>query len=212
MQKLLANYLFKYKNCSLPQIGTLHIKTQPAVSVLGVQKIHAPVSLISFTKDITDSKNVTEYIAVNKNINFDEAAYQLKNITNEILNLKQGEEFSIICVGVFTKSQNDKLLFNENKQAEIFTVPVYAERVIHPEDSHAILVGDRETDKNSMAEFFTDTVPVKKNKWWLWAAAILTFSIILIFIYIKNDNHNRLFGTAHKYELKEATDQYKKNP
>ena len=209
MQKLLANYLFQYKNCVLPQIGTLHIKSDPAVSVLGIQKINAPVNLISFTNDITDSKNLTEYIAVNKNISFDEAEYQLKNISNEILNLKQEEEFLIDGVGFFTKSQNDKLLFKENKEAEIFAIPVYAERVIHPDDSHAILVGDKETDRNSMTEFFTDTAPTKKNKWWLWAAAIFVLSVVLIFIYLNNEYHNSYFGISHKNELNEATNQYK---
>jgi hypothetical protein len=212
MQKLIANYLFQYKNCALPQIGTLHIKSEPAVSVLGIQKINAPINFISFTNDITDSKNLTEYIAVNKNISFDEAAYQLNNISSEILNLKQAEEFSITSVGFFTKSQNDKLLFNENKEAEIFAVPVFAERVIHPDDSHKILVGDRETDRNSMTEFFTDTIPVKKNKWWLWAAAIFVLSVVLIFIYSNNDNHNRFFGVSNKYEVSQPTVQYKNIP
>ncbi len=209
MQKLLANYLFQYKNCALPQVGTLYIKNEPAVSVLGVQKIHAPVSVISFTSDITDSKNLTEYIAVNKTISFDEAEYQLKNISNEILNLKQAEEFLIDRVGFFSKSQNDKLLFKENIKPEIFAVPVYAERVIHPDDSHAILVGDKETDRNSMTEFFTDTVPAKKNNWWLWAAVIFVLSVVLILIYLNIENHNSYFGISHKYELNEATNQYK---
>ncbi len=212
MHKLIANYLFQYKNCALPQIGTLHIKTQPAVSVLGVQKIHSPVSFISFTNDITDSKNLAEYIAVNKSISFDEADYQLNNISNQILNLKQAAEFSIKGVGVFTKSQSDKLLFNEIKEAEIFTVPVYAERVIHPDDSHAILVGDRETDKNSMTDFFTDSAPAKKNKWWLWAVALFVFSIVLIFLYLNNEHQNSFFGVSHKYEMNEASNQYKNVP
>ena len=209
MQKLLANYLFLYKNCALPQIGTLNIKSEPAVLVLGVQKINAPVSFISFTTEINDPKSLTEYIAVNKSINFDEAAYQLNNISNEILNLKQVEEFSITGVGVFTKSQNNKLLFSENKVADIFTTPVYAERVIHPAYSHSILVGDKETDRNTMTEYYTDTVPLTKNKWWLWAAAIFIVSVVLIFIYLNNENHNSYFGVSHKYEMNEATNQYK---
>ena len=212
MQKLIANYLFQYRNCALPQIGTLHIKLDPAVSVLGTQQIHAPVNHISFTNDITESKNLIEYIAVNKNISFDEADYQLKNISNEILNLKQGEDFSVTGVGVFKKSPNDQLVFIENTENEFFTPSVYAERVIHPDDSHAILVGDKETDRNTMTEFFTDTIPVKKNKWWLWAVGLFVFSIILIFMYLNNENNNSFFGVSHKYELNEATPQYKNIP
>lgn len=212
MQKLVANYLFQYGNCALPQIGTLHIKSEPAISIFGVQKIDAPFNHILFSKDITDSKNLTEYIAVNKNISFEEAAYQLKNISSEILSLKEAAEFSIPGVGVFTKLQNDQLSFKEIKEGYFFTLPVYAERVIHPEDSHSILVGDKETDRNTMTELLTETVPIKKNKWWLWAAAIFVLSFVLIFIYLSNENQNRSFGISHKYELNETSPQYKNIP
>ncbi len=212
MQKLIANYLFQYKNCALPQIGTLHIKSESAALEMGVQKIHAPESRIIFTNDITDSKNLTEYIAVNKNINIDEAAYQLKNISNEILNLKEGEEFLIANVGLFAKSQNDKLLFKEVKEEEFFRPSVYAERVIHPDDSHAILVGDKETDRNSMTDFFTDSAAVEKDKWWIWAVVIFVLSAVMIFIYLNNDNSNSFFGVSNKYEVSQPTVQYKNIP
>ena len=212
MQKLIANYLFQYGNCALPQIGTLHIKSEPAISIFGAQKIDAPVNCILFSKDITDSKNLSEYIAVNKNISFEEAAYQLKNISSEILNLKEAAYFSIPGVGVFTKSHDDKLSFEEIKVGDFFTQPVYAERVIHPDDSHPILVGDKESDRNSMTELLTETVPIKKSKWWLWAAAIFVLSFVLIFIYLSNENQNRSFGISHKYELNETSPQYKNIP
>ena len=212
MQKLLANYLFQYKNCALPQIGTLHIKSEPATLEMGVQKIYAPINKIVFTNDITDSKNLTEYIAVDKNISFDEAAYQLNKISNEILNLKEGQEFLIANVGVFKKPQNDRLLFKEVIEEEFFTPSIYAERVIHPDDSHAILVGDKETDRNTMTEFFSETTTIKKNKWWLWAGVFFVLSIFIFFIYYNNENHNNLFGVAHKYQINEATKQYKNIP
>ncbi len=212
MQKLLANYLFQYKNCALPQIGTLHIKTESAALEMGVQKIHAPINKIIFSNEITNSKNVTEYIAASKNISFDEAAYQLKNISSEILNLKEGQEFLLDNVGVFTKSQNNKLLFEEVKEIEIFTPSVYAERVIHPDDSHSILVGDKETDRNSMTEFFTDSVAIEKDKWWIWALVIFVASAVMILIYLNGDNKNSSFGISHKYEISKPTNQYNNIP
>ena len=212
MQKLLANYLFQYKNCPLPDIGTLHIKLASAIAVLGVQKINAPVSIMSFTNDISDSNAITEYIAINKNVSFNEAAYQLNNICKEIANLKEGEEFLIDAVGSFAKSKNDKIFFTASKELEIFTPAVYAERVIHPDDSHAILVGDKETDRNSMTEFYTDSVTVNKSKWWLFAAIFFIVSIVMIVIYHNSEQYNSFFGVAHKYELKEAVKQYKNIP
>lgn len=212
MQKLLANYLFQYKICALPNIGTLHIKTESAISILGEQKIYAPVNKISFSSDIANSESLTDYIATNKNISFEEAAYHLKNISNEILHLNESEEFLIDNVGAFTKSQNDNVVFSEIREATHFSPSVNAERVIHPNDSHSILVGDKETDRNSMTEFFTDTVIVKKDKWRLWAAALFVLSIIVIFIYCNNNTHNNFFGVAHKYEVKESNILYKNIP
>ena len=212
MQQLIANYLFQYKNCPLPQIGTLHILSASATSEIGTQKIIPPLHTISFSKVITDGKNLTEFIAANKKISIDEAAYQLKNISEEITNLKEVQEFALAGVGVFLRSQNDNLIFNQVQTDVPFAQPVYAERVIHPDDSHAILVGDKETDRNTMTEFFTETEPVKKNKWWIWAAAFFVLSIVLIFVYLNNENQNKSFGISHKYELNEASKQYKNIP
>ena len=212
MQQLIANYLFQYKNCPLPQIGTLHILSASATSEIGTQKIIPPSHTISFSKDITDSTNLTEFIAANKNISIDEAAYQLKNITDEIINLQDGEDFSLIGVGVFVRFQNSNLTFNQLQTNDFFALPVYAERVIHPDDSHAILVGDKETDRNTMTEFFTETESVKKDKWWLWAAALFVISAILILYYLNNKNQNQSFGISYKYQLNEASKQYKNIP
>ena len=212
MQQLIANYLFQYKNCPLPQIGTLHIQSASATSEIGTQKIIPPSHSISFSKDITDYTNLIEFIAANKNISANEAAYQLKNISEEIKNLKEGQEFAFAGVGVFLRSQNENLIFNQVQTDVSFAQPVYAERVIHPDDSHAILVGDKETDRNTMTEFFTETEPVKKDKWWLWAAALFVISAILILCYLNNKNQNKSFGISHKYELNEASKEYKNIP
>ena len=63
-----------------------------------------------------------------------------------------------------------------------------------------------------MTELLTETVPIKKNKWWIWAAAFFVLSIVLIFIYLNNENQNKSFGISHKYELNEASNQYKNIP
>lgn len=212
MQKLIADHLFQYKNCVLPQIGILKIKTTSATSVLGEQKITAPVSTIFFTEEITDSSNITAYIAANKNISFEEAAYQLKKICTEISSLDADKKFLIQGVGDFYKNHNDKIVFQTIDLPGQYNPSVYAERVIHPNDSHAILVGDTETDRNTMTEYFTEDEPVRKSKWWVWAAALFAVAIALIIIYENDYNSNSFFGISHKYEVAPATETYKKIP
>ena len=212
MQQLLANYLFQYKTCPVPALGTLRIESVSAASEIGSQIINPPINNISFSQDISDIKNLTEYIAANKNISVEEAAYQLKNNSQEITNLGENQEFLIAGVGMFSKNINGNLIFTPVETNAVYSLPVYAERVIHPDDSHAILVGDKETDRNTMTEFFTETEPVKKNKWWMWAAVIFIISIILTIIYFNNENRNSFFGVSHKYEMKETSNQYKSIP
>ena len=212
MQKLLANYLFQHQICVLPQIGTLQLKVDPAFVVLGTQKIHAPNKYILFTKDTVDSKNITEYIAVNKKISFEEAAYQLQNFSAEILKIAEVEKFTIVSVGDFYRSQNGQLSFKEEKLPEYFAAAIYAERVIHPDDSHSILVGDTETDRNKMTAYYTETEPLKKSKWWILATLLFILSIVLLFVYFNEENGNHFFGVSHKYEVKPATEQYKNIP
>ena len=212
MQKLIADYLFQYKTCALPQIGTLNIKTTAATSVLGEQKITAPVSTIFFIDEITDSRNITSFIAANKSVSVEEAAYQLKKISAEITALNEGEKFSIAGVGDFYKNNTDKITFQPAALPSYFTPSVYAERVIHPNDSHAILVGDTETDRNTMTEFFTEDEPVRKSKWWVWAAVLFATAIALIIIYQNDDNRNSFFGISHKYDVAPATETYRKIP
>ena len=212
MQKLIADYLFKYKKCALPQIGTLKIKKTPAESVLGEQKITAPASTIYFTDEITDSRNLTEFVAANKNVSVDEAAYQLKNICNEISSLSDNDKFLLLGVGEFYKAGNGKINFHALNLPAYFSQPVYAERVIHPDDSHAILVGDTQTDRNTMTEYYTEDEHIKKSKWWVWAAVLFAIALVLIVVYANDKNGNSFFGIQHKYDVAPATTTYKKLP
>ena len=212
MQKLIADYLFQYKNSALPQIGTLKIKRGTASSVLGEQKITAPVSTIYFTDEVSDSRNFTAFIAANKSVSIEEAGYQLKKICTEISTINNNEKFSITDIGEFYKNSNGKINFSPVNLPSYFTPSVYAERVIHPNDSHAILVGDTETDSNTMTEFFTEEEPVRKNKWWLWAAALFALTIALVVIYENDKNKNSFFGIAHQYKVSSPTETYRKFP
>ncbi len=209
MQKLIADYLFEYKQCALPQIGTLKIKRDAATSIIGEQTINAPVLTIYFTDEITDSRNITEYIAANKNISIDEAVYQLKNICKEISSLSNQNKFDIAGVGEFYKTGNGKVSFSSVELPAYFSPSVYAERVIHPDDSHAILVGDTETDRNTMTEYYTEDERVKKSKWWVWALILFVIAAALIVFYLNDKSNNSFFGIQHKYEVAPATETYK---
>lgn len=212
MQELLANYLFQYKQAVLPQIGTLHLRTESATSIFGEQKIAAPVSYIVLLDEMGDSVSFIEYIAANKHISIDEAAYQLNKFSEEITSLHTNNSFEIERLGKFSKDENEKIIFEGFKPPAYFLPSVHAERVIHPNESHTMLVGDTETSTAAMVDFYTEEAPVKKSKWWVWALVLFAVAIAGIAFYLNRDGSNPYFGNSNKEELKAADSTYKMLP
>jgi hypothetical protein len=77
-----------------------------------------------------------------------------------------------------------------------FLQPVKAERVIHPEAEHQILVGDKETTNTLMTEYFSEEVHVKKNRWWIWAIILCLVALIIILLYLNNAGLLSMAGNA----------------
>ncbi|MCY7291093.1 MAG: hypothetical protein LH615_02825, partial [Ferruginibacter sp.] len=75
-----------------------------------------------------------------------------------------------------------------------------------------ILVGDTQTDRKTMTEYYTEEEPLQKSKWWVWAAVLFVIAIASIVVYANDKNRNSLFGIQHKYDLAPPTETYKKLP
>ncbi|MEO6636960.1 MAG: hypothetical protein ABIN25_01715, partial [Ginsengibacter sp.] len=70
---------------------------------------------------------------------------------------------------------------------------VTAERVIHKDEEHAVLVGDTQTTSAAMNEYYkAETVFEKKLPWKIWA--VVLFSLSLLFLIIHFSFHS--FTTA----------------
>jgi hypothetical protein len=208
MQKLLVDYLFKYKQCSLPQLGTLQIKNTPASSIFGEQKIAAPTPEIHFSDTINNSQYLQDYIAANKNITTNEAAQQLIKVVEDIKALQFGESIVLPGAGKFCKDEHKKITFIANKLPAYFLPAVHAERVIHPNESHTMLVGDTETSTTAMAEYFADDEQKIKSKWWIWALVFFGLSAAAIGFYASEYKTNSFFGVATKLDVKTADSTY----
>lgn len=209
MQKLLAEYFFQHKKCSLLQAGTLEIRNTEALIVSGDKKITPPVPEIKHTIHVTDATDLEDFIAVHKQISREEAAYQLKNFCSDIKSLQGGTKIEIPNAGIFSVNAAGKLVFTPLLLPPHFLPDVPAERIIHAGKAHAILVGDTETTNTAMAEFLTEDAPVKKSKWWLWAALLFLAAIALFFVYLNDQNRNSFFGISHQEEIKSAPATYR---
>jgi hypothetical protein len=212
MQKLLADYLFQYKQCALPEIGTLYIKNTSATSIFGERKISAPIPVIAFSDDVHGTENVEAYIALQKNITRDEAAQQLKKIVADIQALQLGQQLEIPNAGKFYKDENEIIGFVAEEVPAHFLPQVVAERVVHPNDSHTMLVGETETSTAAMAEYYAEEEPTMKSKWWIFAIAAFVVSAAAVGFYSSNKKADSFFGASNKIEAGTADSAYRMLP
>ena len=78
-----------------------------------------------------------------------------------------------------------------------FFQSVVAERVIHPQAEHQILVGDKETTNTVMTEFLTEK-PEVRDRWWIWAIVLGAIGLLILLIYFTGANGTSPFGNAIK--------------
>jgi nucleoid DNA-binding protein len=198
MQELIASFLFQNNSCPLPGLGTLSVRTSGAVSDFTEKKIGPPTPEIRFDPNESNAAALLGYLARKTNSAPMDALEALKQYCNELKSdISTNQAASLPGVGKFYVDANGKLGFTPEVIPAGFLKPVPAERVIHPEASHAILVGDKETTSTEMTEYFNETV-VKKDRWWIWATLLGVVGLIILLYYFTDLDRNALFGNAVK--------------
>lgn len=194
MQQLIASYLFQHKACPLPGLGTLLIKNTAAKSDFLNKTIAAPLPQISFETKESEADLLVDYIAAKTNSPVLTAIDELGKYCNQLKGeLNAGNVAAINMVGSFTADGGGTILFKPI-QLPGFTMPAAeAERVIHPEAEHVMLVGDKETTNTEMTEFYTET-PVSKNYWWVWALVLAAAGLIALLFYFNGGFFSSSFG------------------
>ncbi|HNJ30135.1 MAG TPA: hypothetical protein PLQ40_14340, partial [Ferruginibacter sp.] len=72
---------------------------------------------------------------------------------------------------------------------------VTAERVIHPNAEHSMLVGDRETTNTVMTEYLS-AGEITPNRWWIWAIILAAAALLALLFY--SGSHAAFFGNTVK--------------
>jgi hypothetical protein len=212
MQELISNYLFQYKKCGIPHVGSLELVASSAVAVFGEQKIDAPQHTIQFSEKIINTNNLAAYIAVNKKIPATDAAKALDSYGESIKALKHNEAFALQNVGKFFRNASGDIAFEQIALPASFSPAVHAERVVHPNEAHVMLVGDTETNTAAMSEYLADEAPVNKARWWVWGIALFVLSLISMIFYFSGETKNSFFGSASKTEVLPADSTYRMLP
>ena len=166
MHQLIASYLFQNKTCPLPGIGNLSVTTTAAKADFSNKMIAAPAPFINFIPDEANAAALLSYVALKTNSNTWEAAEALDHFCDH---LKTGFSTDALTrlegVGDFVVDINGEIKFQQALLPSFFLQPVTAERVIHPQSEHSMLVGDKETTNTLMTEYFNEETKVK-DRWW----------------------------------------------
>lgn len=209
MQDLLATYLFQHGNCPLPGIGTLHLNPAVASILPGEQRIAASAPSIELVKKEVPVAGLVSYLSAEQDISEDEATANLRQYCRTLKYMGTHESITLTEAGKFSVSADGNLVFTQKIIDPSYQPPVTAEKVIRPNDSHNMLVGDTETTNTVMTEFYNDEMPVSKNRWWAWAAVLFVIAIGIIALYFSGATKNDLAGNKSKILPGEPAQTYK---
>ena len=184
MQQLITSYIIQERECMLRDVGRFKINFIAAASDIANKQIAPPAFEINFSpREEKISDGLIKYVADKKMITLTQASDDIKtwcrNAKNKLIN---GEDVPLLPLGVLKKSTSGNVFIADTSPA-IFFRPVKAERVIHLNSEHAVLVGDKETTSSRMSDYLQVENVIKKNNAWK-ILAILLFIIALFFLII----------------------------
>lgn len=207
MEKLLTNYLFQYKICPLPSLGTLYLHTGYAGVMAGEKKIVAPCPSVSFETAELSPEHLLAFIASEQNEGTSQAATKLEEFCNKLKSLSAGMEYSLSNAGSFYKNEDAVLAFRTSEVKPEFIPTLKAERVIRTDVAHHMVVGDTETDTSTMSQRLHGLEEARKSRWGIVAvvAAVLALCAIMVYVYKYN---NGLFGNIQTVEANSAAPTY----
>jgi nucleoid DNA-binding protein len=173
VQSHIAAYLFQLNRISLPGLGSFSVTKSPAMPDFVNRQILAPVVSTSFSETVDEdaADAFMQYVSKKEGISNQQAAEKYHVWCNSTMQqLEQGGHVQLTGIGTL-QQQDGTFVFEQEQLPEFFFPAVHAERVIHPEAEHNILVGDKETTNVEMTDYFA-AEPVKKDRWWIWALVL----------------------------------------
>ncbi len=199
MEELIESYLYKNNKCPLPEVGTLKVTNIKAVAWYAEKKIVAPRQQVNFSDAVSSPEDFISFIAERESITGTEAGQRLSKYCEKLKNLRGQEESLLSNTGRFFVNAEGILVFKAKEIPGLYMPPVHAEQVLHQEATHAMVVGDKETNSTEMAAYFAEAANRRKDNWWIYAIIFAVIGMAAFMFYL-NRNGYRLnqFGNEEK--------------
>jgi hypothetical protein len=214
MEDIIASYLIQKRECTLPLLGNFRIITSHSYLDIADKKMQPPAEKIIYNEHETyNVEGLTNYVSSLEEISLQEAEERLNNwCLAARAQIDEGNKLIFNLIGNLQKDEEGTILFEREKRFGFYE-PVYANRVIHENEQHAVLVGDRETTSGAMNEYLNAEIFEKKSSWKIWAIILFVFSLIILILYftghgfsetgIGNHSHFQVQPSSATYSILE---------
>lgn len=210
MENLIASYIIQAGHCSIPSLGTFNMRHSSARNDVANKQILPPESGVDFSESQNGlSPGLVDYVVGKYDCSTDTAQEMLRNWTaSECREIGEGRQCTLPLLGKLYQDEDGIIVFEENINSGIFQ-PVKAEQVVHTHESHAMLVGDRESNTEEMNSLLNRQEPVVKYRWWIAALMLFLVGLLLLAMYLSGSKPSQyLFGNGSTRTPAEAPDTY----
>ena len=201
MYNILNNYLFLNKSIPVPGLGTIYMESLPATIDASTRSILPPVYHIRFDK-FSDSpeKNLFSYLSSQQNISDYEALRQYNDFAYSLRDrLNYFREAPWEGLGALIKDDMGEIHFESTIANPFFLQAVPAEKVVHANAKHMLLVGDRERSSREMSDWFAEE-PIHGNRLW-WLVALLGGIAAVFVIMFHFSSHGWNVGSTSNQQV-----------
>ncbi len=182
----------------MPGLGTLSINNSGAAADFTNKIVAPPQPFIKFDNAETETHDLLDYLSASTGGNKDEVTEALDHFCDNLKKQIAGQSNAKLeSIGNFFVDETGNISFTQEELPAAFLQPVFAERVIHPDAEHHILVGDKESTNTLMTEFLAPK-PEIKDSWWIWAIVLGALCLVALLIYFTQINGTSSFGNAIK--------------
>jgi len=181
MQNTLYEFLVLNKSITLPGIGTISVRRDPAQLDISNRQFTSPSFYYSLdSRNDKPSKKLFDWLSASLNISEWDAIKSVNDFSFSLKNkLSESGEANWRNVGVLRRDTTGNVKLDTATVAFQSELPIHAEKVIREKYEHTVLVGEKEKSSIEMEEYFAEVAP-KKNYVWIIAIVLTVLAIMFI--------------------------------